>query len=58
MHRNPSLIEQFDRDRDSDSKQKGAPWSILVLLLGSVLTCAWIGFLFWAVFHFREWAFG
>ena len=56
MRRNPSLIEQFDRDRDSERKQDGDPWSILVLLFGSVLTCAWIGFLFWAVF--RQWAFG
>ncbi len=56
MRRNPSHIEQFDGDRDTESEQEGDLWSLLVLLLGGVLTCAWIGFLFWAVF--RQWAFG
>ena len=46
MRRNLSLIEQFERDRDSERKQKDDPWSILVIVLCGLLACAWITF--WA----------
>ncbi len=44
MRKEPSLIEQFDRDRDSETKQAGFNWVVLGLIAGALLSMSWAAF--------------
>ena len=58
MRENLSLVDAFNQDQDTPTKRRHGSWIIMALVLGGVLTFAWIGFLLWAAFWLLLWAFG
>ena len=44
MRKEPSLVEQFDRDRNSERKQPGFNWIVLGLIAGALLAVPWVAF--------------
>jgi hypothetical protein len=49
------VIQPGDRDQDTAPQQQLFAWAVFVLMLGGVLTVAWIGFLLWLAFQLGSW---
>ncbi len=44
MRKEPSLLEQFDRDQNTGPNQAGFNWIVLGLVAGALLAVPWVAF--------------
>jgi hypothetical protein len=51
-------LPQRTSDQDQVTQEGGILWSVLMLVLGGLLTTVWIAFLLWAASEAISWYFG